>query len=57
MSASEIGQSAEVGYKSTVISMARALNSSRLKQLFPLSEIHAIKAASAVSFGHNPLLK
>jgi hypothetical protein len=53
MSASEISQSAEVGYESTVISMAIALNSSRLKQLFPLSEIHAIKAASAVSFGHN----
>lgn len=54
MSASGIGQSAEIGYTNTVISVTRALNSSKLKPLVPLCGIQLIKAASAVSFGHLP---
>jgi hypothetical protein len=54
MSGSEIGQSAEIGYKSTLILMVKALNSSKLRSLVPLCGIKAVKAASAVSFGHHP---
>lgn len=54
MRASEIGEDALSGCKSTAMSMNRGLISWRLKPSIPLPGVQHVNAASTVSFGHHP---